>query len=211
MEVTNVKKLLLCVALLLMPFVSCAKTPLQASRDSYVELHVEGHGFTCGATAVGRRTVVTAEHCVTEDGKFVAGLTVDGQPPVKIILDGQEHALILVAQDLHKRPVKLANKPVAIGDKLFVYGRPMDMGLLFREGIYSGNVLLSGMLPNNWRVTSIMGAPGDSGSGIFDKDGRLVGSVSIGLNIAVFGPAWSPLGWHDYNFTAAQWKEGFGG
>lgn len=174
--------------------------PLKEAQQSYLEIHTLFGGFSCGATKIDDRTAVTAEHCV--DGIFF----LDGQVPEKVVLDGHEHALVIVPKPLPGKAAKLAHRYPDIGEELFIWGKPLGEGPLWREGYYQGKIELEEMQPYEWRIGSMFVAPGDSGSGIFNKKGQLVGSVSIGF-MATELRDWSPVGWHEYKFTKEQWQE----
>lgn len=193
------KKLLLCLALVLLPFASCAKPPLKAAQESYVQIVDPEGDHMCGGNLVeNRRTVLTAEHCV--DSVF----QVQGQVPVKILLDGRDHALLVFQKPLIGNPAKLGPSP-AVGDEVLLWGRPLGIGPLLRVGVYSGPALDkdSGRV---WMVYSFFGAGGDSGSGMFDYRGRIIGSVSIGIGANMFA-RWAPIATQSYGFTKSQWKE----
>lgn len=174
--------------------------PLKEAQASYLTITDIWGSFSCGATKVDERTAVTAEHCV--DSAFL----LQGQVPEEVILDNHEHALVIVAKPLPGKAAKMAHRYPTIGEPIYIWGSPLGEGPLWREGYYQGKIELEEMLPSTWRIGSIFVAPGDSGSGIFDKHGRLVGSVSIGF-MATHLRDWSPVGWHEYKFTAEQWRE----
>lgn len=189
------------VALTLLSLNSAWASPQQDAMDAYVPLYTKEGRFTCGATAVGKHAIVTAEHCVLDDQRQPEQLfRKDGSPVEVIGGDGQEHVLACVAGDKLK-PVKLA-KQLSVGAKVFMYGKPLDLDLIYREGYLSGQV----HDPENriWYFFDLMIGPGDSGSGIFDGKGRLVGTVSI-----VFHQIMSPFhlaGIQPYNFSKEQWE-----
>lgn len=172
--------------------------PLQEARVSYVAIHGEGKGITCGSTKVGHRTVLTAEHCVHPDMK------VQGQVPELVLVDGADHALVILPQPIKGGSIAaMAHRLPEIGDKLYVWGMPLGKGPLWREGIVSGQFQTTGAV---WTIADIMVTGGDSGSGIYNEQGRLVATVSIQLNPGNPFGVWGPVGWAPYKFTVEQWQ-----
>jgi len=195
-----VKLLSVVLALALVPGCSFAG-PLKGAIDSYLPITDTMGVFHCGATAVGKRTVVTAEHCVAPN------MLVEGQVPSQIEYDGAEHALILLPKPHGHKPAKLAHRLPQVGDTLWMVGRPADLGLIFRTGYYQGEISMPNLPSAPWRLVSFVVAGGDSGSGIYNSKNELIGTVSIQvLPPDMFIPGWAPLGYTDYKFTAEQWK-----
>lgn len=182
---------------------SCAVTAgfppaLKQAQDSYVVIKSADGSHACGATKVADRTVLTAEHCLDP------GITIEGQVPVSVVLDGNDHALVVLASPIKGKAVKLSYRVLDYGEKLYLWGMPMGVGPLYREGIFAGTAV--DPLERRWLVSSIMVIGGDSGSGVFDEKSRLVGTVSISVNgQPTPGIGW--LGFRPYAFTAEQWKE----
>lgn len=178
--------------------------PLQKAQASYLSITNMAGGHSCGATKIGDRTAVTAEHCVDSD------FLLEGQKPEKVLLDGKEHALVVVPANLPGSKAKLAHRYPTIGDKLYVWGKPLGYGPLWREGIVAGYVVFPDdpfLAPyGKFTISTMLVAPGDSGSGTWNDKGELVGSVSIGL-MATFLRDWSPMGYVPYAFTVEQWKQ----
>jgi len=175
--------------------------PLQRAQEAYVPITDTAGDFHCGSTAIGSRTVMTAEHCVSTD------MLVEGQVPERIELDGAEHALVVLPKPHGHKPAKLAHRVPFIGDVLWMVGRPADMGLIYRTGYYQGTIAKGSLPGEPWRIVSFLVAGGDSGSGIYNADGKLVGTVSIQvLPPDMFLPGWAPMGYTDYKFSIEQWK-----
>lgn len=178
--------------------------PLKKAQASYLSITTLDGSHMCGATKIDDRTAMTAEHCTDTE------MLLEGQVPELIILDGKEHALVIVPKELPGKKAELSHRYPIIEDELYIWGKPLGFGPLWREGIVSGYV----SFPNDpyighlgtFTIGTLLVAPGDSGSGIFNKDGKLVSSVSIGL-MATQLRDWSPVGYIPYAFTVEQWKE----
>lgn len=165
------------LALLLLPLITacsgCASVqPLDVARDAYVALRFEG--ATCSGTAIGPDTFLTAEHCL--EGEL---LTVNGNmvAVVSILRDGNDHAKVTVAGAKFSTWAKWSKRPMVQGDSLTWIGGPGGETHVLRRG-YVAKAAKDGVLVDAqvWK--------GDSGAGVFNDRGELVGMVS-----AMTGPA----------------------
>ena len=131
----------------------------------YVEFMDGGH---CTATKIGKRTLLIAAHCVTEEPGAVI---VDGTPVnvTKIHLDGGDQARIEVRAEF-KRYAVMGDLPKQ-GDTVFMFGNPGMLRGILRRGYVSGEG--GGLI-----VTDINIGKGDSGSAVFNERGQVVGIVS---------------------------------
>lgn len=179
---------------------ACEAGPLQKARDTQVSFANAEGTHMCGGTAIGRRTIVTASHCLLPE----VGLTsMDGKPVVitKVHDDGKDHVMVYVDRDLPT--VAKRGRPLAIGDDVYIWGHPHGLGLLFRKGYYAGDIKHPGTGVNyyTYDVESIFG---DSGSGIFNSKGELVGMVSQLLSL---DPRFRMVITAEFHFTPEQWKD----
>lgn len=174
---------------------------LKQAQVSYIELVQMDGEFICGATKVAEHTVMTAAHCTTN-----LMFLVDGQLPQTILLDGHDHALIVVEKPLKGKAAKMSHRLPEIGNKLYLLGKPLGVGPLYREGAFMGTAVQpEGNI--TWWMTTLLVIGGDSGSGVYDAKGRLVTTVSIGLSGNQFGGGIGFMGFQPYKFTVDQWKE----
>lgn len=194
------KTLALFVLVAGMAIAACEAGPLQKARDTQVSFANAEGTHMCGGTAIGRRTVLTASHCLLPE---VGLKSMDGKPVVITVVheDGKDHALVYVDRDLPN--VAKRGRPLAIGDDVYVWGRPHGLALLFRKGYYAGDVIHPNTLVKYYSY-DIEGIFGDSGSGIFNSQGQLVGMVSQILSI---DPRFRMVANAEFEFTPEQWKD----
>lgn len=185
------------LALLLLALVTgcsgCASVPkAEIARASALRLGFEQG--VCSATAVGPYTALTATHCFGQQG----GLrTIDGQPVTVLsrVDDGRGHTLIRVTVEF-KQYAKRGKVPLATGDRISWTGNPAGEPNVYREG-YVSRVRTDGILIDAQVFF------GDSGSGVFDSRGHLVGMVS---QLAGPSPSFVMAVLLPIRFTEEQWK-----
>lgn len=171
--------------------------PTPTTFESTVRLE---NGGICSGTVVGLRTVLTAAHCFPD---AVDSVVVNGKEMAvkEIISDKSDHAFIIFSDDTpaFERIALMASYP-SVGDDIFYWGNPDGRHQMLRRG-YVASRLEDGFFvdSNTWL--------GDSGAGVFNRDGRLVGVVS-----AISGkhdPRAGGMGYKfmvalNYTFTAEQ-------
>ncbi len=142
--------------------------PTPTTFESTVRLE---NGGICSGTVVGLRTVLTASHCLSSDSTEIV---VNGNKLniKEVITDQSDHAFIVFSDDTpaFDKVALLAAYP-GVGDDIFYWGNPDGRHQMLRRG-YIASRLEDGFFvdSNTWL--------GDSGAGIFNKEGRLVGVVS---------------------------------
>ena len=124
---------------------------------------------TCSGTRVGPHTVLTATHCFAS-GQALIGI--DESPATATGLrvdDGSDHTLATVSATFTTW-ARFGASPVA-GDAVHIWGSPGRLHHMLRVGVVSG-----------WQegrcVIDINSWFGDSGAGLLDADGRVVGVLS---------------------------------
>lgn len=149
----------------------------------------------CSGTAVGVHTILSAKHCFDSPAGTVH---IDGKKAGYVIVadDGQDHVLVRVTarQD---RVAKRGPKPKQ-GDVVYMHGNPAGYPDLLRVGYVAGwfeNAMLLDC--NNFK--------GDSGSAVFDRQGRIVGVVS--QTFPWPNPGWKLTAAFPFKFTPEQWKD----
>lgn len=161
-------------------------------------LRVKLDDSVCSGTAVGRNLVLTAEHCFKHGPEVVS---VDGKrvEVLERVSDGQDHVLVRVSVTFD-RWAAIGPPPVQ-GQSVRWVGQPGAMADVYRIG-YVAKV--------DGEAIYIDGTSyrGDSGAGLFDNKGRLVGVLMGALLMGVGDMHTMQLTMaKPLAFTAAQWRE----
>lgn len=186
----------LILAAFLLILVGCVEAHPRDIERYTLRLDFEG-GAICSGTAVGVNLVLTADHCLAA-GRLIK---INGAEAyaLKIVRDGKDHAVVRVTQRFGQW-ARMGAYP-RTGDRVRWVGTPAGEDAVYREGYVARSK------PDELYIDAI-GFGGDSGSGLFDGRGRVVGVLSgvkswrtmSGLRMDLI-LAW-PL-----EFTEAQWAE----
>jgi hypothetical protein len=137
--------------------------------------HTVLQGNKCSATAIGPHALLTASHCElpTRD------LGVDGRKAtiVSFARDENDHTIYLLSGIEFKDFADVDESPLTVGEDLFMYGNPGELDDIFRKG-YVSKVDDEDDPP--YYYIDINTFFGDSGSGLFNRDGKLVAVLSTG-------------------------------
>lgn len=151
---------------LLLPLllVSCA-----SARTERAALLLKMERGWCSGTAVARDVILSATHCWEMGGRL---LEVNGRPAhaLEKIDDGKDHSLVRVSVPLRSWTARI--RPAKRGDDVTWLGNPNGVQNVLRRG-YVARIDDDGTL--------LVEAPafgGDSGSGVFNDRGELVGVLS---------------------------------
>jgi len=156
-----------CLFALLMMLSGCAEArPVPIEQYTYrIELP---SGSLCSATAVAKDVILTARHCVEGDEK---SLVIAGQT-VRIGMmaeDGSDHLLIQL--DVEFKVWATRGPTPKAGDELRIVGNADGYIQMLRRGYVMG-------WDRNQMLMDMNCGLGDSGAGIFNEAGQLVGVVS---------------------------------
>jgi serine protease Do len=129
------------------------------------------------AVAITPRLLVTACHVVTgvtiarDNGKRVVKIDTVTHDPDK----ARDLCLLTTDEALPAVPATIAPiDSVKVGEKVYAIGSPLGLELTLTDGLVSAlRVAPNESLPDIQTSAAI--APGSSGGGLFDEDGRLVG------------------------------------
>lgn len=177
---------------LLMLCAGCGCASLEYPDPSQTSVRIETGDKVCSATSVGAHSLLTARHCLSGDSGL---LTIDGQDSTWNLIaeDDKDHVLIRVSLK-QKSVAKVGPRP-ARGAKLVKYGNPMGLKGLVIYG------RVAGYMADGTLLADMTGYRGDSGSALYDEQGRVVGVVSaIGGRDAFYLVAAFPL-----NFKPEDW------
>ena len=181
------RRLALSAALLLAPIAARAMSPqdlfAKVSPTIWVVRAQHGDspvGALGSAVAIAPKFLVTACHVVAG----ATGVTVardNGKRVVKIdtVMRDPDHTrdlcILSTWDDLGPHPAEIAPiSDVKVGEKVYAIGSPLGLELTLTDGLVSALRHL-GNEPLPDIQTSAAIAPGSSGGGLFDFDGRLIG------------------------------------
>jgi len=155
------------LALLALSLSGCADAR-PAPVEQYTYRIILPSGALCSATAVAKDVILTAKHCVEGDEKT---LTIAGQtvPIGQMAEDGLDHVLIQVGVTF-KTWASRGPTPKP-GDAVRIYGNADGYEQIYRTGYVMGWAGYQLLMDMNCGL-------GDSGAGIFNDAGQLVGVVS---------------------------------
>lgn len=152
-------------------------------RQPVVQLTIENIG-SCSGVVVSKGLVLTAGHCVIANEEDNATLPLfvvrDGWVyPTKVVKVDYQKDIALIAADIDCPCAPVSQfKPVA-DEKLYVvgypYGREINNTQIVTEGHYQGQ------MKNGDYITTVPAAPGNSGGGLFNQYGELVGILVAGI------------------------------
>ena len=122
--------------------------------------------MVCSATAVGPDTIETAAHCLSKPLTSINGKPAKVERSQEIAFD---RLRVVVSGVTFKTWAKLGE--AVQGQRVRWWGQPRGFPFIAREGrvagVFQDGVLIDGTV-----------CPGDSGSGLFNDAGELVGVVS---------------------------------
>ncbi len=130
----------------------------------------------CSGTIVGPRAVLTATHC-----EFIGTrpITIAGQPvKVELMLDdGQDHRIVFLSGVRFSEFTRLSETRAKPGETVWYAGTPGTSNLLLRKGYVAGPCDPTQCPILDSILLDINGYFGDSGAGVYNEHGALVGVV----------------------------------
>lgn len=159
-------RLLLALALALVT-ACCATVPEPFDpKAATVRLEFDDGG-SCSGTATAPNELTTATHCLS--GRL---LTVNGERVTLLHSRKVGADITLLYVDRRSRVwAYWRTTPPAQQERIHWFGNPLTIADQYREGY------ITGQHGEDWLADAEVG-PGDSGAGVFDSQGRLVGVVS---------------------------------
>lgn len=134
---------------------------------SALTFRIEIGESVCGATAIGPSKLLTASHCMTG----YPLITIDGTAVGvrDVVHDGRDHAIVTVTRTFTVWAE--VGPPPKVGDVVEYYGNPLMFRQLYRRGYVSA-------VDSTATVLDVNGYHGDSGAGVFNTHGQVVGVIS---------------------------------
>lgn len=137
----------------------------------------------CSGTAVGPNAILTAQHCF-KDSNLIR-LDAD-KKPVKIVaalIDGNDHVIYILDGVEFSAWSGITERALVANESVHFWGAPGKNPDVYRTGYFKKNATLHDLdkdepfIPIEVFVLPVF--RGDSGSGIFDESGQIVGVVSM--------------------------------
>lgn len=145
----------------------CASIPSHSQlRETALRLESFGGGV-CGATATGPAELVTAAHCIDTPLVAIDGASAD---VLKVERIGSDVARVTLKAARFQHWAKTGPRPLE-GSRVRWWGQAAGLETVYREGYVA----------RGWTTETLVDANGffgDSGSGLFSEDGRLVAVMS---------------------------------
>lgn len=173
----------------------------------------------CSGTAVAPHAILTAGHCEDNSDRIV----VDGQTAYIMLSmnDGHDHSLLLLGDITFDTFVKIKQRPLVVSEEVFIVGNPRALRHQYRHGVIMGDGFIGDGDDDDDDVPPADSHPpatkklheytldlngffGDSGAGLFDSQGHLVGVVSTRKTVSYKEDAVYFMGALDLSFTPAQ-------
>jgi len=167
-----VKRFLLFL-LLALPL--AARPPGKNATFTIVAETISSEG-TCSATAIGPHAILTASHCEMPTDFVRVG---DREAHVdKIIRDKQDHSIYLLGGITFTEFVEVKQNEYEIGQEFHVWGAPSSFDHIYRHGYVAGVIPTSHSGRPAMLVLDFNGFLGDSGAGMLNNEGQLIGIVT---------------------------------
>ena len=149
----------------------------------------KGH---CTGTHLGYGYVLTAAHCAITGGVFEID---ESGRQAEVLWSNKSYDVAMMYDPLISSQIPASSitcKPPYIGQEIFVRSNPLDL----RDMMTYGRIASMPRQLAIWKrvaVHNIAGAPGSSGSGVFDMKGRIVGVLVGGhspfTNVSIVVPS----------------------
>jgi len=160
--------------------------------------NVHGHGFeACSSVRIDVNTILTAGHCFDKGAPYVGQVFYYGTQLATVeafVLDDKDHVAIKINRTFPNW-ARFSKRPTEKGDVVSILGNPAGMPDVFRVGYIAGH-------NSGWTMMDINIAGGDSGSGVFNSQGKLIGTVEVVSN----RPLSHLGGFRPYNFDKDKLK-----
>jgi len=123
--------------------------------------------------------VVTARHVIEDEKKITVVLPGGAKVEAQVIAvssEASDYAVLQIDPTVEKlHAAKVRTSAPVVGEPLTIIGFPMKLGLSVSFGRVSSAVTAAPMKEKNLIQMDATVAPGNSGGGVFDAEGRLIG------------------------------------
>jgi uncharacterized protein Usg len=186
---------------------------IQACTAGPVTAQLTIDGATCSGTIVAPSAILSAAHCFKEEADPIAKLfgvpTTQAPPPTSMLVDGYkvyieaityddaDHALVKVIF-VFKDHATLGKFPT-VGSRICYWGNAAKQSDTYREGYVTS-------FKHGDMIMDINGFFGDSGAGIFDASGKVVGVMSYLEAFPRQGVVFKLMGASPLEFTPLQYS-----
>lgn len=171
-----------------------ANTPVNIGQHEAV-LRLEFTDGICSGTAISKDHLLTASHCLV-DGPLKS---INGQPceqDGQAIEDGEDHSIIRVTCSFSVW-ARMGNPNLTQGERLHFWGNPGGLHDIYRAGYVMG-------FEEGWALVDAVVFGGDSGAGLFNWRGQVVGVVSTRW---AYAETFHGMGARPMAFSREQLKE----
>jgi len=195
-------KQLVVLALVVLSLIGCGTPPPRHElKDATVRIELIGLG-TCSGTVIGPHAILSATHCFNDPATIKINEAVSEIKDRED--DGFDHTILIV--DLtFTYWANVSDFGLHQGDDVFYYGNPGGELDWYRRGYVVGTDR-----DEDGRQVWVLdsnGFFGDSGSGVFDQRGNIVGVVSLCVFQSAYGVPFKMMGVFPFHFTAQQWAK----
>lgn len=165
-----------------------ASPEVQNVAGASVKLQIGALG-ACSATHIGGGKFVTAWHCTTSSAKITIGTDTGAAADAEVLWSSKLYDIALVrAEGLNLRKAEVSCDMAAPGTPVYAVGNPLGLefiktsGTVVSKGITGALNVGGDVIWQERVIADITIAPGSSGGGLFNEQGRLVG-VTVGSYI----------------------------
>lgn len=162
-------------AIVVMVLAACAVIPAQQTYNSAVDssLLVEDEAGSGSAVVINDRCALTAKHVVSQvKGQKLTSRSGREYTVVSVVAaEYSDLSVVCVGEPFAERPVHIRQQMPPAYSPLFVVGNPLGHRNIVTTGVYQGDDGMSA--PIAW---------GNSGGGVFDESGSLIG-IAVAVTI----------------------------
>jgi hypothetical protein len=174
------RNMILSFIVFIFPILVIAQTPavIKIAHDTTYRTHQETvmDSKHCSATAIAPHSLITASHCeLPTDALYLEGINAVVAITSRI-RDDNDHTIYIV-DTTFKNYTTIKDEEPTQGKSIFYFGNPGKLHDIFRKGTTVGTIAQSDNEPkqilydfNIWY--------GDSGAGIFNESGQLIGILT---------------------------------